>query len=293
MQLPFTTHEALQLQDSSTRLLYESDKNIEQVIALIFGIPPTDVPHWPGLRAYFRLVHQAKASPVASTGTKATINCAKSADFIPDPFGDYKRSLSFLAEICKALRSTPTNKTPTIDGTIKSWCSTKGDEFNLQLSDDDWLTKHRFAFFQSLAVLTLLFDVNPHESGDQIHISLPDEGMLPVIMDLPLFTSSSRPIVNVIKGFSLLRLPDYSASRPLAYIREEGPRHADATTIRASSISFAMLDQFGNIKIEWTHLISYHLYFVPGTKTLYVFRLPTVCAISCLGFYSSGCIFDV
>ncbi|KAK1770185.1 hypothetical protein QBC33DRAFT_530326 [Phialemonium atrogriseum] len=53
-----------------------------------------------------------------------------------------------------------------------------------------------------------------------------------------------------------------------------------------------MLRGFGNVTIEWTNTITHHLLFVPTTRKLYLFRLPTICAVGCLSDEGKSPILD-
>ena len=57
---------------------------------------------------------------------------------------------------------------------------------------------------------------------------------------------------------------------------------AQSTLIHASSLRFNILKEIGKVNVEWTDVLSTHLIFNAITRTLYLFRLPSFCAVSCI-----------
>lgn len=49
-----------------------------------------------------------------------------------------------------------------------------------------------------------------------------------------------------------------------------------------STLNYSTLKSIGKIRLDWVNSLSSHLDFDPGTRTLYVFRFPTLCVLSIL-----------
>ena len=80
--------------------------------------------------------------------------------------------------------------------------------------------------------------------------------------------AARRPITRVLRGFGDL-LPEL----------EQAADTQRTSLLYASSLNFHALRLFGRVTIQWTNAMSAHLRFHPATRTLHVFRFPSVCAM--------------
>ncbi len=143
----------------------------------------------------------------------------------------------------------------------------------------------RRATFCALAWATLMVEVSTTPCPGRYDVIFP--GGWGHLKSSQLLDSSRRPSSALMRGFCqpqlLPSIETLSGEQNLYLSQDE--------IIHVSSINYAMLHQFGKVTIEWTDVLSCHLLFLPSTRTLYLFRLPTVCAMNLAGEEGSN-MFD-
>lgn len=180
---------------------------------------------------------------------------------------------------------TLTKEELSIDNIIQLWANKRKRDLEIDQLDIETTHSYRYAAFCVLAWITLLVPVHPHSKADCFKATFP-EGCTQFLSEQRL-NSSSRPTSALIRGFCQTDLlPGLEPA-----IVEGSPRHPEFDLIYVSSINYGMLHEFGKVTIEWTSTLSCHLIFNESTRTLYLFSLPTFCALGYLEGGSGG-VFD-
>ncbi len=60
-----------------------------------------------------------------------------------------------------------------------------------------------------------------------------------------------------------------------------GPQRQDEARIELSLLRYHILKKVANVEVEWVDSLSLHLEFDKSTKTLKLFRLPSLCLLMC------------
>jgi hypothetical protein len=94
--------------------------------------------------------------------------------------------------------------------------------------------------------------------------------------------SNDQPLHTLLRSFGSIvpqraRSMIPGQSTPLQSL----PTRRDEHSIETSLLCFRTLHKVASIKIEWVDCLSLHLEFNSSTKTLKLFRLPSLCLIMC------------
>lgn len=84
---------------------------------------------------------------------------------------------------------------------------------------------------------------------------------------------AKMPLSKLVQGFGHLV---YGYNHIISAVEQSSP-----DLLRASSLNISSLKTISKIQIKWTNAMGYHLMFDPLSRTLLLYRLPTVCAIGC------------
>lgn len=133
------------------------------------------------------------------------------------------------------------------------------------LVDDDRIAGWQ-AIFLVLCWLTMAIQPGAHAEAESFSIPLPSCCIS--IQKPQRVDAARRSIIGLFRGFGQL-LPEF-----------DGPTAKQSSTLLyVSSLNFKALRLFGRVRIDWTNALSAHLQFHPSTRTLHVFRFPSVCAM--------------
>ena len=135
--------------------------------------------------------------------------------------------------------------------------------------------------------LTLLYDPAPKPTADALEIQLgegPDG--FPILTDIftelsvEIYELADVPFHQVLKHFGRLIEDSWlSQSR----IQSNTPQDIFSERLIVSYLNFHILSKVANIHLEFVKSISLHLEFDEETRTLKLFRLPSLCRLICSG----------
>ncbi|KAH7397974.1 hypothetical protein BKA64DRAFT_54773 [Cadophora sp. MPI-SDFR-AT-0126] len=136
----------------------------------------------------------------------------------------------------------------------------------------------RLAVFAALSILTMLFKPTLEPTKDCYGMILSHERRKAAITtNRNLSSESTRPVGRLLHGFRNL-LPEFN----LEIYSPVSPPDSPADLIHTSTLSYSVLTTVGKVRIAWTDSIGSHLEFNALTRTLFLFSMPTVCALGIL-----------
>jgi hypothetical protein len=251
---------------------------VERFAGALFDLDATELESWPGLQTYLNHLKER----LKSIGS-GWIHPATEVVEIPGQGVSFHKCLKLISELCLVIKSAANDSS--IDDTLRLWVrdSVNGDP---QSSTVEWRA-WRQALFCVLASVTLLAEVSEKPRDDCFEVQFPDSDENDNdSRTVQRLDSARRPVSAMMRWFCKTKFKFHSGT---ARLLGEGDVRQDLISV--SAVSYAMLHEFGKISIEWTTLISCHLLFVPSTRTLYLFRLPTFCALACIKD-GKNCLFD-
>ncbi|KAL8881053.1 MAG: hypothetical protein Q9198_001665 [Flavoplaca austrocitrina] len=131
--------------------------------------------------------------------------------------------------------------------------------------------------FGLLGFLIMLFEIPQPLSAEKLCIAKPVE---------PLILPTRKPLSNtkLPMGVLLASFGIFIPSRrgPEAdSLNTWPPKYPDSVNLNTSVLNAYALTKIGKLKIEWSERFGAHLIFDRNTRTLFLFRFPTFCALNC------------
>ncbi|KAF4997490.1 hypothetical protein FGRMN_3854 [Fusarium graminum] len=242
----------------------EEEEEVHRIAHALFGADGITKLHLSWLSCYrIHLHHQ-----ISTVGGKL-MQPVLSALVTDGHDADSGHCIQFMCDICNIICDY--GGSPSIDDTLQQWLRKSGRD--LVTLDATLVKSARIAVFCVVAWATLLVRISPNATGNAFEI-IAHEGRLHLQAAQSL-ESAKRPISALLRAFCRSGLvPGINNSNNVESGRED--------SIHVTVVNYSMLLEFGRVKIEWTEDLSSHLVFVPATRTLFLFRMPTVCALGCV-----------
>lgn len=247
------------------------EPSVHRLAQAVYGLDMTGGQTWPGSKAFTRHICE-RFKTINPKWIEAL------GMMTPESAVNTRSCVDFLCEVSLLIKNSTTDTT--IDDLLPLLTINQGRDLP-HTSSEEWKTLRR-VLFCVLAWVTLLVDVRPSPPDGHFEVIFPGSDTDSCIRQ-PL-DSARRPICAMFRTLCRTRL---------FYKRSHSANEAGQISdlIHASSVSYSMLYRFGKITIDWTDLISCHLWFDSATRTLYLFRLPTYCALGCMQ-EGQDCLFD-
>lgn len=247
---------------------------VQSLAESLFGIDQVQLKNWPGFHAYVNYLGE-RLGGAAQDWIRPAVGAVDSAANSAIHPITFSECVTLISELSLVIKAAPNNSS--IDDISRRWLERSGREAP-RSNSSEWRAC-RQAVFCVLTCITLLVQATPTPQEDCFKVEFPDNDEVDNGSDHahPL-DSARRPVCALMRSFCGSKFMLRSDTGMLG-----GPEYnAYQDTISVSSVNYAMLDEFGKITYEWTDLISCHLLFVPSSRVLYLFRLPTFCALSCI-----------
>ncbi|KAJ3535231.1 hypothetical protein NM208_g7221 [Fusarium decemcellulare] len=252
----------------------DGDASLHRLAQILFGLDPTQLQLWPGYRAFVCHIHDR------FMGIKpGYIDPVILREEAPEMTMGIPQCIKLLSEVSQAVKDS-TKDNPTIDDIVSQWIESQGKATPVPGTGES--PAYRRAVFCALAWVTLLVDIPQRPPEDCFGVTFPSNS--PSSQVTQRFDCARRPIDAMFRGLCQTRLPQRTNHAIL-----EGREQPDL--IHVSSVRYSMLYEFGKVTVEWTGIMSCHLEFDLPTRTLYLFNLPTYCALACFR-EGRDCIFD-
>ncbi|KAL9034748.1 MAG: hypothetical protein Q9180_005235, partial [Flavoplaca navasiana] len=130
--------------------------------------------------------------------------------------------------------------------------------------------------FGLLGFLTMLFEI-PQQLTAKLEIAKPVEPL--VLPTRKPFSNTKLPMGVLLASFGIF-IP--SRRGPEAdSLNTWPPKYPDSVNLNTSVLNAYALTKIGKLKIEWSERFGSHLIFDRNTRTLFLFRFPTFCALNC------------
>ncbi|RSL45340.1 hypothetical protein CEP54_014314 [Fusarium duplospermum] len=270
-----TSGESVQLQGPTT---WSGSENaaIHRLARVVFGLGEDEICKWPGYQIFIQHI-RTQLHDTGSLWLEPAITRTVSTETTTPSFSEY---LDFISDISELIQNSTTNNFSIDDLVDQLNKRQKGESLTPGSKES---VVYRQALFCVLAWVTLLLDIPPAPSQRHFQAIFPDD--IPHTQATRLLSDAQRPVHALFKSLCQRKLPDSS--------RNQTTHEADQWfgLIHVSSVSYSMLYEFGKVAIEWTTSMTCHLQFDASTRTLYLFRLPTYCALGCV-HSSQDCVFD-
>ena len=153
-----------------------------------------------------------------------------------------------------------------------------GQKNGVDLDRENLPPNVRQGMFSLLGFLTMLFEIPKQFSTEKMCISRP--------LESPLILPTRKPLsdTKIPMGILLASFGIFIPSRrgPEAdSLNTWPPKYPDSVNLNTSVLNAYVLTKIGKLKIEWSEVFGAHLIFDRNTKTLFLFRFPTFCALNC------------
>ena len=187
-------------------------------------------------------------------------------------------SLKFLTDVATAYRSKSS-----VDDIVKKLSASSNIANIHQKENRGARSVLRKAVFAALGLITMIYQPTKEPIGDEVGIVL-RAGMRLSSLErkLDMDRDCPRPLSGLCIGLGCT-LPRLDLS---LLSMEESP--GQSSLIYASSLRFNILKNIGKVSVAWTDVLSAHMIFNPISRTLFLFRLPCFCAISCVPMGDKG-----
>jgi hypothetical protein len=243
----------------------ENETRTKQVrlLEVLFDLPRYRAAQWPGALAYLSYLEEqlSLVGPARCEPLCRLLNIPLTVQ--PDD------SFTLIARLATIVRDIDRDGI-SIDELLQEILTQHGS--SLESLDDMDKLQSRQAMFCVLSWLSTLLQPSPSMVNGHFHVLSPSGAAgMPSSQSIG---AARRPIVALLRGFGQL-LPNIDHA-------SLGCEKSQSDLLYVSSFNFSSLQTVGKINIEWTSLISYHLMFQPSSRTLMLYRFPTVCALNCL-----------
>ena len=180
-------------------------------------------------------------------------------------------SLKFLKDVATAYGSKSS-----VDDVVKKLSISAGIA-NIQKDNQEARSTIRKAVFAALGIITMIYQPTREPIGDEVGIVLRANTRFSSLeRKLNMDRDCPRPLSGLCIGLGCT-LPKLDLS---LLNLEESP--TPSSLIYASSLRFNILKNIGKVSVAWTNVLNAHMIFNPISRTLFLFRLPSFCAISCI-----------
>lgn len=232
----------------------------------VLNLPDTTYRDWPGVAAFF---HHIEDQIVLSQKS------------ILDPF------IQALEQAGGA--SSPLDAHELLISIAAIFNDTNDDDASLSDHLDTLLSKHGITkstaisndtgirlIFAAFCWLTCLLTPSQIQSDALCIVILPKQSGLRARQ---MIDNAHRPIAGLLRGFGNILPP----------VESKNDQTHQSELLHTSVLNFYSLKTVGKINIQWVDILSAHLEFHPLSRTLMLYRFPTMCALHCMGEEESHC----
>ena len=167
---------------------------------------------------------------------------------------------------------------------------------SLNLSEEEHLELSRYL----LALVTMFFE--PHRTllersivGPDAHAtSNPFPGSQLTEMQEHHRSIATQAFKNILRRQNRLQIPIYPCPQPqLPHSATVSTAYsADSSSLRAPNFHYSNLLTFARITVEWSPSMALHLHFDATTKTLYLLKYSSFCAMACESTQTTSIVED-